>query len=139
MAEGLFRDHWRKLGRDDLVVSSMGVHGLDSSPATEHAVTVCREHGIDISEHRSRQLVPEELSAAHLIFTMDRVQREYVQLFFPVTRGNVHLLGAWPGKETRKSEVKDPIGGPVKVYRRTFDTIQAHVDRIIPAIVEIFG
>jgi protein-tyrosine-phosphatase len=130
MAEGLLRDRWRRRGRDDLVVTSMGIRGLDNSPPTEMARRVCEEHGVDISAHRSRPLVGDELAEADLVLTMDQLQREFVQLFFPIARDRVFLLGAWPGAENRKSPVKDPIGGSLRLYRKTFSIVEGHIDRI---------
>ncbi|MBD3316546.1 MAG: low molecular weight protein arginine phosphatase [Chitinivibrionales bacterium] len=131
MAEGILRDRWLKRGHDDLIVTSMGIHGLDNNPPTEAARRVCEEHGIDISSHRSRPLIGDELSDADLILTMDVVQREYVQLFFPIARDRVFLLGAWPGPENRKNIIKDPIGGSLRVYRKTFEIIEGHINRIL--------
>jgi len=139
MAEGILRDRWTKLGRNDLLVTSMGIHGVDSQPASENARLTCEEHAIDISSHRSRQLVYEELEAAHLILAMERVQKDFIELFFPRFREKVFLLAAWPGKETRKSNIDDPMGGTVKAYRRTFDAIASHVDRVLAAIIEYYG
>ncbi|MBD3391952.1 MAG: low molecular weight protein arginine phosphatase [Chitinivibrionales bacterium] len=139
MAEGILRDRWLKRGRGDLTVSSMGIHGLDSQPASQHAREVCAEHGIDISPHRSRQLVYEELEGAHLVLAMEPVQKEFVGLFFPRFKDKVFLLGAWPGKETRKSTISDPMGQSIRMYRRTFETIAEHIDRIIPSIEEFYG
>ena len=139
MAEGILRERWKGLGRNDLTVSSMGIHGLDNQPATEFAAQVCEEHNIDISTHRSRQLVYEELTAAHLIFAMEQVQKEFVDMFFPRVQDKTFLLAAWPGEATRKSLIADPMGRPIKAYRRAFDTIAQHIDRILPELVEYYG
>jgi len=139
MAEGILRDRWAKIGRDDLSVSSMGIHALDGQPASEFARQVCREQGIDISAHVSRQLVYDELTAAHLILMMEQVQKEFVKTFFPRIDEKLSLLGAWPDSETRKSNIDDPMGGTLKAYRRAFDAIAFHIDRILPVLVERFG
>jgi len=130
MAEGIFRFKALKAGRDDLTVSSMGIHGLDNQPASEFARQACEEHGFDISQQRSCSISGEELQRADLIFCMEKGHRQFMQTFFPWHRGKVFLLGAWPGKETRKSAIKDPMGGPIRAYRLTYDLIEKHIDRI---------
>lgn len=130
MAEGIFRFKARQTDRNDLTVSSMGIHGLDNQPASEFACQVCEEHGFDIFLHRSRPISGEELQRADLIFCMEKGHRQFMQTFYPWYRGKVFLLGAWPGKETRKSSIKDPIGGPIRAYRQTYDLIEKHIDRI---------
>ena len=134
MAEGLLRHKGLNTGRDDLVVSSMGISGLDNVPATEFAQEVCKEHGFDISSHRSRPLMGEELRAADLILCMEPVHRQFLKTFFPWDKDKTFLLGAWPGRETRKNSIQDPMGGTLEMFRRTYDIIETHIDRILPLI-----
>jgi protein-tyrosine phosphatase len=134
MAEGLMRHKWREMGRDDLQVSSMGIHGLNDIPATEYAQKVCKENGVDISSHRARSLVGEELQKADLILCMEPVHKKFVSTFFPWLRKKVFLLGAWPGKGTRKTTIVDPMGGSYKKYQQIFGTIDTHIQRIIPLL-----
>jgi protein-tyrosine phosphatase len=136
MAEAIFRDRCLKAGRQDFVVSSMGIHGLDCKPASKLAQEVCMNHGIDLSAHRSRELVFEELEQSTLIFTMDPVQKEFIRIFFPRLLEKIFLFAAWPDQETRKSFVADPMGSGIKAYKRTFDIISGHIDRIYPVILQ---
>jgi len=134
MAEGLLRHAWRQSGRNDLMVTSMGVHGLDHQPAHALAREVCLENGIDISSHRSRPLIFDELRESVLILTMDKPQAQFVSLFFPALRDKISLLGAWPDRRTRKSVIKDPMGGSIKAFRKSFETIADQVQRITPIL-----
>ncbi len=130
MAEGIFRFKALNAGRDDLTTSSMGIHGLDSEPASIPALQVCWEHGFDLSSHRSRSITGEDLQQADLVLCMEPGHQRFMKTFFPWHRDKVFLLGAWPGKKTRKSTVKDPIGAPIEVYRLVYDIIAKHIDRI---------
>ena len=130
MAEGIFRHRIETSGRYGWTVSSMGIRGLDGEPASESACQVCEEHGIDITSHRSRSINIEALQEADYVFCMEKGHRKFLQTFFPFHRRSIYLLGAWPNRETRKSHIKDPIGAPVAVYRKAFDIIQKHIERI---------
>jgi len=134
MAEGLLRHKGLNTERDDLIVSSMGISGLDNVPATQFAQKVCKEHGFDISSHRSRPLMGEELRTANLILCMEPVHREFLKTFFPWDKDKFFLLGAWPEKETRKSPIQDPMGGPLEIFRRIYGIIETHIDRIFPLL-----
>ena len=134
MAEGLLRHKWWEMGRDDLIVSSMGIHGLNGSPATEYAQAVCEQNGFDISSHRARSLVDEDLKKADLILCMEPVHKKFVQTFFPWHRDRLFLLGAWPEKETRKSGIDDPMGGSLEEFRLIFSIIERHIERILPLL-----
>jgi len=134
MAEGLLRHKGLVPGREDVIVSSMGISGLNNEPATEHTRAVCLANGFDMSQHRSRPVIGDELKGADLIFCMETVHKEFVRTFFPWYKDKTFLLGAWPGKETRKSGIQDPMGGSLQVYRRIFSIIETHIDRILPLL-----
>ena len=134
MAEGILRHKCLIAGRDDCIISSMGIQGLDNSPASEYVQIICEENGIDISSHRSRSLIFEELQQADIIFSMESVHREFLQTFHPWCRDKVFLLGAWPGKETRKSPIRDPYGGSLEENREIYYIINYHIDRILPML-----
>ena len=139
MAQGIMKAGWEKTGRYDCVSTSMGVHGMDALPPTDLAIQVCNENGIDISKIRSRTLIAEELKAADLVFAMEPFQKEYLRFFFPGFAEQIHLLGSYPGlKDSKKNIVKDPVGGTIKDYRKAFDSLVTHVDRIIPHLQSEF-
>jgi protein-tyrosine-phosphatase len=131
MAEGIFSFKAQEAGRSDLTASSMGIHGHTDIPAAELAQQACMEHGIDLSAHRSQPLDGEILRQADFVFCMEAEQRRFLQTFFPWHRKRIFLMGAWPGKETRKSPVQDPMGAPIKIFRKAYDVIEKHVDRIL--------
>jgi protein-tyrosine-phosphatase len=139
MAEGILRARLAAFNRNDIVVSSMGTHGLDHKPASELAQQVCAGHGIDISNHVSRQLDFDEINESDLILTMEMAQKNFILLFFKHLEERVFLLGSWPGADSQKGNIRDPMGGSIKDYRKAFDTITGHIDRIIPDLHNMFG
>jgi len=134
MAEGILRQRWMDAGISDRTVSSMGVQGLDDSPATDLAQQVCAKNGIDISEHRSRPISGEELQAADLILCMEPGHVSFLNTFYPWHSDRLALLGAWPGKPKRKHTVQDPMGGSLSLYQKVYGIIEAHIDRILPQL-----
>lgn len=130
MAEGIFRYKIERTDARGLTTASMGIRGLDGEPASENARRVCEAHGIDITTHRSRSIDGEELQGSDLVLCMEPGHRKFMQTFFPWHRDKIFLLGAWPGRETRKSVIKDPVGASMAVYRKTFDLLNHHIDRI---------
>ena len=137
MAEGLLNHHWKDQGHTDLTVSSMGIQMIDNQPASEHAVTVCAENGVDISSHRSRALHPKELQKANLILTMEPFQRRHLQLLAPSIKDKVFLLAKWPEENRKRGVITDPIGRSLRVYRKIFKVIDGHVERIIPHLAAL--
>ena len=110
----------------------MGIHAAFEGVIPQHVLAVLAEHGMDCSAHKSRPLIADELAKADYVFAMEMVQRDFVKLFFPRIGGNVFLLGAWPEDEKSKHNIKDPMGKPIKEFRKTFNQISSHIDRIWP-------
>jgi protein-tyrosine-phosphatase len=140
MAEGLLKHHWKNRengrGQTELKVSSMGIQMIDRQPASENAVAVCAENGVDISAHRSQALHPEELRQADLILTMEPFQQKHLQLLAPTIKDKVFLLTRWQGKKLSRKAVADPIGRSMQRYRKTFKIIDQHVQRIISHLAQ---
>jgi protein-tyrosine-phosphatase len=139
MAEGILKKLLIEAGLMRVSVGSMGIHAQDGNMATGLAVQVCQENGIDISSHRSRPLIPEELKKSHLVLTMETVQVDFIDIFFPQVSDRLFMLGAWPERKIRKATVDDPVGKKIGVYRRTFLQLQKYVGNILPEFTERYG
>lgn len=118
MAEGLFRTL-----APEHECSSAGLSALPGQPASPQAVLCCKELGVDISAHRSRQLTKAELSQW--------------DLFFPMTRAHGQVLEAAgaPGERVYyPGEIADPYGGDLTVYRACRDRIMDELLRLREAL-----
>ena len=138
MAEGIMKKALHDNGMDDITVSSMGIHALEGNSATDYAIEVCRENGITIENHRSRPLIPEELKQSRLIFTMETVQIDYIDIFFPQVSDRLFMLASWPIRKTKKATITDPVGRSLNMYRKTFQNLQIQVDRLLPEIIRMY-
>jgi protein-tyrosine-phosphatase len=140
MAEGLMRERWAASVGQGLAVSSMGIHGMDGEPPTDLAIQVCAENNITIEKQLSRPLINEELNRANLILVMEPVHKEFLKIFHPNLDDMVFLLGAWPERSvSKKAAIKDPVGGTIRDYQKTFQLLSSHIDRIIPLLRKEYG
>lgn len=92
MAEGLLAAGLGRVG-SDLLVASAGTAGDGAAPATEHAVSVLADRGVDISTHRSRGLSAAMVGEADLIVAMTRVHASAVAALDQATRSRTFLVG----------------------------------------------
>jgi protein-tyrosine phosphatase len=74
LAEGVFRSVLAGEGKDRSVeIDSAGTNGFHTSePPDRRSIHVARNHGIDISDQRCRQLTPRDFTRFDLIVGMDR-------------------------------------------------------------------
>lgn len=138
IAEGVLRKKLQDLNFSGINVSSMGTHGIDGCPASKYAQILCGEDGIDITQHRSRPLIPHELVESSLVLVMENVHREFIYSFFPAVKNKTFLLAQWPDNNIRKSSIQDPFGGSLRKYKKAYKHISEHIDRITPHIIAMF-
>ena len=101
---------------DDWIVESAGTGAVEGDPATDNAVVVLAELGLDLAGHRARLLAPEMVSRADIILTMERRHLERVLELDPLAAPRARMLA--------QSDICDPFGGGIEVYRRTRDEIR---------------
>ena len=92
MAEALLRHRLREWGPDACVVASAGTEG-GGSPATDNAVEVLADRGIDLADHHSSPLTTESVADAYLIVAMTRRNEAAVAAMVPAARSRTFLAG----------------------------------------------
>ena len=119
MAEGILKQLAEKEGVP-VSVSSAGLYA-DESPASQYAVAVMKELGIDISNHRSRQFTAELAEGADLILTMTSAHKQMADMLLPQYQEKIIPLAQWAGKD---GDIHDPFGGDITEYRHCRDEIR---------------
>src|SRR5437763_1237582 len=92
MAEGLLRQFLSERGVDGITVESVGVLGLEGSPATEDAVRAVHDLGPDITRHRARRLSRSHVEAADVVVALAAEHREAVVRLCPPAAGRTFTL-----------------------------------------------
>jgi protein-tyrosine-phosphatase len=127
MAEAFARKIADRRGIQDLNVSSAGTNAYDNVPATDEALLVGMERGLDLTNHRSRMLTPEIVSDADLVFVMTPSHVEQVKQMGG--RGKVHVIDEYASGATNKG-ISDPYGGDLEAYRNTADVLEDELERL---------
>src|SRR5690606_34218689 len=122
MAEGILRDLLENEGLGDQVeVRSAGTWAVSGSPASENAVRVSADLGVDIEEHRSTPLSHALIHGANLILTMEPAHLAEIVGHVPEARGKAHLPTTYADPEAGSARgVDDPFGGALSEYERTY-------------------
>ncbi len=165
MGEALLRRHLDVRGLPARVHSAGTMRW--SGPASDEAVDAMREHGLDLSAHRSRSLTPELVDDADLVLGMTRAHVEFVTTRCPDAadktfmvrelarlgraigpRADGEPVGAWLARVAAlrepdrpvghpQDEVDDPVGQPLDVYRRTAAILDASLGAIADLLAGI--
>jgi protein-tyrosine phosphatase len=143
----------------DARVTSAGTRPW-SAGATDEAVAVMREKGLDVAEHENRQVTREQIASADLVLGMTRDHVSYALARCPEAVHRTFLVGelarlgtgigprapsepasTWaeraaaarpPDRRRGRAvdEVPDPAGQPVDTYRRTAAVLDERLSEI---------
>jgi protein-tyrosine phosphatase len=124
-AEYLFRHH---LSHRDIQIGSAGLSALQDHPMDDMAGQLLRDHGLDGSAHRARQLTPELLREHDLILGMEKSHLIAMTRVAPEASGKMFLLDKW--LETR--DIPDPYRQQRPAFEHVYALIEQGVHSWLP-------
>lgn len=137
MAEAIFRNliserlgcPASELRRHGYDILSAGIAASDNSPASQDAVRLLGDQGIDLSDHLSRQVTSEMLSECDHVYAMTKSHLAVLQEARPDLTGRMQLV------TQNGQDVSDPIGGGTDVYRECADQLTEAIRRIADDLI----
>ena len=132
MAEALARRAAQERGLD-ITFASAGTGAALGSPATDGAILVGLERGVDLSRHRSRPLLPNCITRDTVILVMSESHVSGVRSVAPKSR--VFLLDDYGSYGASSRNVVDPYGGELTDYRVAADTIEEMLEPVLARVV----
>ena len=142
MAEAIARRVIGERGLSDVAVGSAGTGANPFPPGTpmpefgasDGAILVALEHGIDLGNHRARPLTRDLVDEADLILAMGERHLARVAELGGTAKG--HLLTSFASNGALASGIEDPFGGDLSAYRATFEQLEREIraafDRLVP-------
>jgi protein-tyrosine-phosphatase len=137
MAEAIARKMLtNRKGDAQAQVLSAGLAALPNARATEEAVIVMREMGLDLGTHRATLLTPRLVKEADLILTMTLAHQEQVKQMAGQEvcqeRRKIFTLAEFAGAG---ADIRDPIGGSLKVYRQCAAELRSLIELALDKIL----
>lgn len=132
MAEAIARAHAAERGLADLQVSSAGTSAWEGASASDGALLVSMEHGLDLGAHRARQLSRDAVASADLVLVMGPHHRERVLALGG--EGKTTLLTDFASASPAGRPVQDPFGGDLDLYRATFEELSREIAQVVDRI-----
>jgi len=129
MARVIFEKLAEEMGLHEVQVSSAGTAAVPGQPASDNAVLVAREMGLDLTAHTATQLTPEMVKEADLVLVMTRTHLHQVQAMVPEDQGKVRMLSF-------EDDIADPFGRDIEVYRMVARQIQEASKRVIEELLQ---
>lgn len=135
MAEGIARRLIAERELTGIEVRSAGTSAWSDAPASDGALLVAMEHGIDLGEHRARALNAELVQAADLVLTMGSHHLDRAEALGGAGKSFLLTEFSQPGANARRA-VNDPFGGDLEVYRATFEELAREIALVLERIAE---
>lgn len=133
MAEGLLK---QLLGAGTgWEVASAGICAANGMPASPGAVDALKEKGVDLSRHRSRRLTAAMADGADLLIGMTRGHCDAIRALAPQSGDKVFLLKSF-GIAQCPTDIYDPVGEALDVYRKVRDDIDSALPDLILTMLE---
>jgi protein-tyrosine phosphatase len=117
-----------------LRVSSAGLHTVAGTPADPRGVEVAREHGLDLTRHRSTLLDAQLVANADLLLVMDHVNAAEVVSRHPDAADKVVLLGSFDPARRDDAVIPDPYSGDLRMVRASYSRVFAAVAGLVESL-----
>jgi protein-tyrosine phosphatase len=114
----------------NIEVRTAGVMTVAGLLATQEAVQIMDAMGVDLRKHRSTKLTPEIIKKSDLILGMTPFHVQSALRMSSSTRGKTYLLKEFTGSDARHSQISDPMGCTLEVYKRVFGEIKSACNKL---------
>jgi protein-tyrosine-phosphatase len=132
IAEAIGRKIVVERGLPDVELQSAGTSAWDGAPASDGALLVGMERGLDLSSHRAQTLTRDLVRQADLVLAMGPHHLERIEALGGA--GRSYLITDFASRGATSRPVNDPIGGELDVYRATVDELEQEVRRVFDRI-----
>jgi len=137
LARAIAEERVARRGWTHVRVASAGTAALPALPASENALAIASERGLNLSAHRSQALTHEALAWADLVLVMSPSQLLAVADLG--ASGKVALATDFMDGPAMGTAIEDPFGGDMDAYRRAFDQIREAVDSVLDKLEPILA
>ena len=136
MAKVIFEDMVAKtpeLKSAGITIESAGTFDMNHQEASDKAIQVMKEQGLDLTSHRSKHIDQDLVDWSDIILVMKYEHMEYILDQFTHARNKVQMLTEFAGE---KGDVADPMGQGIETYRQCAVQLSSLLKRISEEIAK---
>jgi protein-tyrosine-phosphatase len=137
LAEAIARRMAGQRGWHHVAIRSAGTGAVDGGPASDAAVRVAGEHGLDLSGHAAARLSTDLVLWADLVLGMSA---SHVAAAAELGgEDKVALVTDFADGTDAGQPVEDPFGADLEAYRRAYRQIEAAVGQVMARLEPILS
>ncbi|MCL1936248.1 MAG: low molecular weight protein arginine phosphatase [Defluviitaleaceae bacterium] len=126
MARALLQSKISKLGVD-VEIESCGIYVNEQHP-TFGAINAMKEYGLNINNHKPKQISENIVQKASIILTMTNFHKKTLLDLLPFATSKVYTIYEYV--ENKNKDVIDPYGGEDAVYLQTAKELEYLINKI---------
>ncbi len=107
-------------------ITSAGIRAWNGFAATVEAELAARLQGYEMGGHRSRTLDESLLRKSDLVICMEFDQKKYLITRYPGENSKIFTIGELADRKS--SDIDDPYGSDIDVYKSTMSAIDEMLD-----------
>lgn len=118
-------------------VDSAGLYAVDGMSAAREAVETVSDYGGDLSDHHAKMFNEAMLDEFDLILTMtESHKKQIIDRYPPEKTGNLYTLSEYVDCSADRQDIRDPLGGDIRVYKDTYEQLEELISRLICKLVQ---
>jgi protein-tyrosine-phosphatase len=137
MAAAITRAELERRGWTHVAVQSAGAAATPGQPASDQAVNVLAEHGIDLGNHLTTPLTADHVQHADLVLVMSTSHLPAVTEFGGSNK--VAMITDFLKGEEMGSSIEDPFGSDLEAYRRTYEQLERAITGLLARLEPILS
>ncbi len=130
MAAGLLNHFLPADIKGRIAVSSAGTNALHGHQAHQNAVESMARIGIDISDHRARQITRDIVRSSDLILVMEAAHERLVKRVMGWGGSKPRMISEFDLK-TPVHDIEDPYGAPLEAYQACIRTLRPCIQGVL--------
>jgi protein-tyrosine phosphatase len=136
MAEAIMKDLLAKKGYNlsEFTIRSAGIAAIERDLASNHAVVILAEKGIDLSRHRAKRIDRSLLEEADIILTMTKNHKKNLVTLAPDMADKIFALKEYVFDRERAANVKRKIEEAYNNMDEVNDEIQRQYKKTIRSL-----
>jgi protein-tyrosine-phosphatase len=124
MAAGYLRKLLDERGVPNIEIRSAGVMTVTGLRASQEAVQILQEEGVDLDRHRSSQLTEDLIRRASLILGMTPFHVQRAMRINDDARHRTFLFKEFVGMKDENIQIADPMGQTLEVFKKCFREVK---------------
>ena len=116
---------------NNFLIDSCGIYANTGERATRNAIEAIKDYGINMENHRAKNVNELNLDEYDLIITLTNQHKRILRQIYPKINDKIYTLKEYTEPDTKYIDIDDPWGFDINVYKSCAKEIVEYVDKLV--------